>query len=95
MPSSLELLLSLFVLSLAPRLVFSVHTGFLVGKKGGDLDGWTVLVGLTTLVQQHHPDLAAGLVARLGQAVRSLTVAGEERETTNMVIHFVKNLQVS
>ena len=47
------------------------------------------------MVQQHHPDLAAGLVDRLGQAVRSLTVAGEERETTNMVMHFVKNLQVS
>jgi len=87
-----DLLLSLLIMSLTSRMVFSINTGFLVGKKGGDVDGWIVLVGVSTILQQQHPQVTHRLVERLAQAAQSMTVSGENLEA-NVILIFLRHFQ--
>ena len=51
----LDLLLALVVTHNLARMVTTVSTGFLVGKRMTDVDGWIFLSGLVTLLNQQNP----------------------------------------
>ena len=63
-PDRLELLLSLLILHNLGRAISSPATGFLLGKKQSELDGWIFLSGLASLLTK--PDVLAA-VNILGQ----------------------------
>ena len=54
-PDRLELLLSLLILQNLARMTFSPSTGFLLGKKQNEVDGWVFLSGLASLLTQYNP----------------------------------------
>ena len=54
-PDRLELLLSLLILHNLGRAISSPATGFLLGKKQSELDGWIFLSGLASLLTQYNP----------------------------------------
>ena len=56
-PELLDLLLTLLVIHNLSRMVTMASTGFLVGKKLSDIDGWIFLSGLVTLLHQQHPQV--------------------------------------
>ena len=58
-PDRLELLLSLLVIHNLARMVFSTSTGFLLGKKQGEVDGWMFLSGLSVLLTQYNPRVSS------------------------------------
>ena len=62
-PELLDLLLTLLVIYNLSRMVAMASTGFLVGKKLSDVDGWIFLSGLVTLLHQQHPQVGSLVLA--------------------------------
>ena len=53
-PSKLDLLIFLLILHNVARTVFSTSTGFLLGKRQSEVDGWVFLSGLSILLTQYN-----------------------------------------
>ena len=58
-PHLLDLLLALVVTHNLARMVMMPSTGFLVGKRISDVDGWIFLSGLVAALNQQHPQVCS------------------------------------
>jgi len=93
-PALLPLLLSLLVVQNLLKAAPSPATHFLIGKKPGEMDGWLLLSGLATFLQQLHPQVGKQLVEKLTQARDSFTLASDHQEAHHMG-QFLQLLQMS
>ncbi|GMH56588.1 hypothetical protein TrST_g9055 [Triparma strigata] len=72
----LPVLFLLFTCSYVSKFQYDLNFGTLVRSKASyPLDGWPVVVGMSTLLKQFHPSYSSEVLAYIGQFVRS-TVQG-------------------
>lgn len=94
-PDRLPAYLSLFLLHSISRMTYSTSTGFLVSRKPGELDGQTLLLGISVFLNHYNAQVVAALFQSLHQAESSITIAGDVTEAANIqtFVRFLSRLQ--
>ena len=84
--------LMLLIVHNLTKMITAVSTGFLVGKKLQETDGWILLTGLVTFINHQNPQVLKNLWERLQQAKNSFTLNNDTQELTNISL-FMRFLQ--
>ena len=88
----LDFVLMLLIVHNLTKMITAVSTGFLVGKKLQETDGWILLTGLVTFINHQNPQVLKNLWERLQQAKNSFTLNNDTQELTNISL-FMRFLQ--